>query len=396
MITNVLLANMACLADFGDPNRRYQRFLQNGRPAFRNLIESILLFDKIVIPTNDFMPLGLLLGVLGAETTTRLLTEDVIKFARFPGFVGYVGNGGGISVNRIKSPDNETWLGESASTEEVLEWLVAGVPTIRDKRKLRDLGLRSTIEFSLQDNNVGFAKVVYDQVAQIPDVLSGYGWIELNRLPGIKPNEVRILGTTLGSDREDDISQVLRVARACIEARAAQVAGCDDIYTSDQVGKLFQKGFRVLAERAKPSGSYEIIKKLAGLPDVGELALQHTSIIEDLLRLRSSASGAQFRSWFHEKCRTENAEMLAREYASVLKSVPFIGKSGPKTIRFATQVGLAALMLPFDPLVGLATGATVGAIDTFLVERIFKGATPKIFLEQLANTARSPELAQQA
>lgn len=88
--------------------------------------------------------------------------------------------------------------------------------------------------------------------------------------------------------------------------------------------------------------------------------------------------------------------MLAREYASVLKSVPFIGKSGPKTIRFATQVGLAALMLPFDPLVGLATGATVGAIDTFLVERIFKGATPKIFLEQLANTARSPELAQQA
>ena len=111
MVAKVLLGNMACFPDFGDPLARYQAFLKTGLPPFRSLIESILLFDQIAIPTNDFMPPALLLSVLGEDPTRELLEEDVIRFARFTGHVGYIGNGGGIRVFHVHSPEETPKMG---------------------------------------------------------------------------------------------------------------------------------------------------------------------------------------------------------------------------------------------------------------------------------------------
>lgn len=120
---------MSCLADFGDPNQRYQNFLQRGLPPFRTLIESILLFDKVTIPTNDFMPLGLLLGVLGEDYVAELLDQDIVGFARFIGSVAYVGNGSGVRVINIAAADKVTPKAFSAPTDTAITELLKGIPS---------------------------------------------------------------------------------------------------------------------------------------------------------------------------------------------------------------------------------------------------------------------------
>src|SRR5215510_11932660 len=95
---SLLAANLWSVYNFGNPNDRYDKFLARGRPAFKSLIESILLYDKVVIPTQDFLSLAILVGVLGERAILDMLESDRIKFLRLKGALTYVGNGGGIQA----------------------------------------------------------------------------------------------------------------------------------------------------------------------------------------------------------------------------------------------------------------------------------------------------------
>jgi hypothetical protein len=158
---------MACLADFGNPNERYQNFLKVGRPPFKSLIESVLLFDQVVIPTNDFMPLALMAGVLGEKPVIRLLDEEIIKFARFRGAVGYLGNGGGISILQLSSSKNIPKL-FSAPLYEAAGHAIEGVEANLDKKKIRDLAIKATVEFGLETKIL--KEMAYGEIAKNPQL----------------------------------------------------------------------------------------------------------------------------------------------------------------------------------------------------------------------------------
>jgi uncharacterized membrane protein len=189
----VLLGNMSCFADVGDPNQRYQKFLKNGVGPFKCFIESLLLFDRIVIPTNDFMPLALLAGVFGEKEIAELLDLEIVKFARFRGLITYVGNGGGILVGQIHSGDEGKPRWMSAPLEEAARIAIEGLDAKINKVHLRNLAVKSSVEFPVEEKQGEFAKLVYDEIAKEPSILAAEGVIELNRLPGVKPTDVRVL-----------------------------------------------------------------------------------------------------------------------------------------------------------------------------------------------------------
>ena len=253
---------------------------------------------------------------------------------------------------------------------------------LADSSSIKQLAERNTIEFTIAKDGEKFDKAVYEEVQRTPALISARGFVHLARLKGISKDQVRSLGSVPGKDENDDITNVLRVAQAIIEAKAAEICLCDDVYTSDQVAKLFEGSLSRVSAGADPSLHFAKLKEIAGLPDVGALALQEKNILKDLFALRNSANGAQFRKWFHANCKNDPAN-TAREYNSLLRSIPFIELATKCSLRFFAQLGVAVGMVPFDPLAGLAAGATASAIDTYLVGRILKGASPKIFLEKL-------------
>lgn len=379
MARHILLGNMACLADSGNSNERYQKFLKVGRPPFKSLIEGVLLFDQIVIPTNDFMPLALMAGVLGERPVIRLLDEEIIKFARFRGALGYLGNGGGINIFQLSSSKKIPKL-FSSPLYEAAQRAIEGVDAKLDKVKIRDLAIRATVEFGLETNLI--KDMAYGELVKNPQFIRAQGNVDLNRLPGIGPNQVRVLSGVLGENQTDDIFQTLRAAQACIEVQAAAITSCDDIYTSDQVAELFRSAMIRATEQSHPGNAYVVLKKLANLPDIGELALQNKSSIDSILDIRNSNSGVQFRKWFHENCRIDSLA-TAKEYAAIVGQVPTIQSVGVRTLRFFAQVAVATAAMALTPMAGLAAGIAANAIDTYLVDRIFRGSSPKVFLDRL-------------
>jgi hypothetical protein len=186
----------------------------------------------------------------------------------------------------------------------------------------------------------------------------------------------------LGEDQIDDVFEVLRAAQACVEVRAAAIASCEDIYTSDQVAELFRTAMVRATEQSHPGNAYVALRELANLPDIGEFALQNKDLIDSILDIRNSNSGVQFRKWFHENCRTDPLA-TAKEYASIISQVPTVQSSGVRTLRVFAQVAVGVAAMALAPVAGLAAGIAANAIDSYLVDRIFRGSSPKVFFERL-------------
>src|SRR4030042_2866072 len=123
----ILAANMWSIYNFGDPNVRYQRFLSRGRPGFKSVFENVLLYDEVFVPTQDFISLALLVGVLGERAILELLSANSLKFLRVNGAFCYIGNGGGIKTFEIASAPSGPRKPFCAPIDEAISWALGGL-----------------------------------------------------------------------------------------------------------------------------------------------------------------------------------------------------------------------------------------------------------------------------
>jgi hypothetical protein len=335
------------------------------------------------------MPLTLIAGVLGERPLLRLLDEDTVKFARFTGSLCYLGNGGGVSVFQVGSPEYNAPKYYSAPLNEAAKAAIDAVNAKLDKKKIAELATRATAEFSIEVEEL--RAMTYAEIKKSPQVIKAKGLVNVRRLKGIEPNQVRLLSGVLQEGQDDDIFQVLRVAQACVEVKAAATTDCDDIYTSDQVSELFRGALTRASGSAHPGSAYVELRALADLPDVDGHVLQNKDLFEGILKLRNSTAGAQFRQWFQENVRTNQA-YVAREYAKILQQVQGIQSATARTIRFLAQVGIgAASAVALDAAAGFVAGAAAGAIDSFFVDRMFRGSSPKVFFGEASKIGSGAE-----
>jgi hypothetical protein len=257
----------------------------------------------------------------------------------------------------------------------------------RDKKELSHLAFQGTVEFALENADHNFANAVYREADENPSILSHSLYADLRRLPGVTNTDVRGLSGVWAPGQDDDVFQMLRVAQACMESVAAGAAECDDVYTADQVSQLYKSGLARVAGRLDYGSQYTELREIADLPDIAEVALIDKSKLLDILTLRHSSSGLAFRKWFHANCMGDPA-YTAKEYASLLKVIPKVQSAPIKTIRFLATAAVGVMALPADPMIGLGAGIIASCVDSFLVDRIFKGASPKIFIERLVDIAR--------
>lgn len=382
----VLHGNLSCLADYGPPQTRADNFLRMGRPPIKSFIESLILFDQIVIPTNDYMPLSLLIGILGEKSVLDLLANDTLKFARFKSSIAYAGGGVGVSTIQLFDSDAKTPKYFSANTQDAIS-VAVGATVAKEKRAISKLAFQGTSEFTLEQKTGDFATSVYSEVGKNLSILSHPFHANLKRLPGVSDVDVRGLSGVWEPGQDDDVFQILRVAQACMESTAALATACDDIYTADQVSNLYRRDLSKLTRQLVIGGQYAELRELSDLPDIAETVLSDKSKLVDIIKLRNSSSGAAFRVWFHDNCVTDPTR-TAKEYASLLRSIPTVQTFPAKTIRFIASAAVGVATLPIDPFIGLGAGIAVSGVDAFLVDRLFKGASPKIFIERLADIAK--------
>jgi hypothetical protein len=114
---------------------------------------------------------------------------------------------------------------------------------------------------------------------------------------------------------------------------------------------------------------------------IGEL----TTISEDsqidaaqLIKVASSTECLEFRKWIREVSSMSDEEL--RERLRSLKSQvgTFATGVGGRTLRFLASTGVGMV-----PVLGPALGAVVGALDTFVVDKLVAPPGPVVFLNRL-------------
>ncbi len=386
----IFAANLWPIFNFGTIDDRFNKFLSRGRPAFKSLIENLILYEKILIPTHDFLSLSLLLTVLGEKAVLDMLETERISFLRLRGTLVYAGNGGGIqSMEEIRAPEGPD-SGKPhifcASIEETVQWAVSSFTDKQRDPLVAERIVESTQQIDIRTVVDEIRDETYQDVIKSPSLRNHFALrnTELTKLKGIEPNGIRIYGGIDGNWIGDEIDILMSLAATNLELRLAQRVDILDSSTASPVGHLIKAKAERSLRNDDVNQSFAVLKEVADIPDLGEGVLEKQCTIEQLIKLSQTRDGELFREWFHQNCN-ENPLNIAREHTALLRDVPKIQSIPSKILRFIVTTGLG--FVPFGSLVGGLASAT----DSFFIEKWLRGHSPKYFIDDVRQLVGKPK-----
>lgn len=377
--------------NFGDPNDRYKAFLADGKIRFSHLIDGLLMYDEVVIPTQDFMAVALLIGALGQRWVIDALESDCLSFLRVKGGFSYGGGGAGFFSYVIDKKEGGS-PAFCADTEYALDWALSGPNVEKIDPRIRALILGSTPEIKVKDILESVKKETYNDILEYEELRKLFGLRndDLNKLKGIKPGGIRIFGgLRTNSWIGDEIDILLAVAQSNVEMVLATMNQSTDSTTANPVGHTLKSKISRMAE-TPDFDRYITLMKIESVPDLANTLFdlkidERDKLLQKIVKIRNTNSGKEFRQWFHKECRhVRNPLELQAKYNDVLRDSLKGLSLVPKSIRFAIVSGLSAIL---NPLVGLL----VAAGDTFVLDHWIRPVSPANFIYNLKSELKKAE-----
>lgn len=365
---------------FGDPNERYRATLTASRSSIAQLVDYFLLYETVVVPTQDFLSLSVLSTVLSDRALIELLEQGKLSFLRLRGGLAYVGNGGGIQPYTIRTHDGRPDP-FSGPIDDAVSWALSGLNKMIDPA-LAPLVLANVTEVDVHAIADQVRRETYKDVLDSEYLRRVFSLRnrDVLHLSGVGPKDVRIYGGPTATWRGDEVDIVLAIAAVNVEFRLAQIAACVDTSTASPVGHLL---------KAKAQRSFEGVttafaelREIAGLPNIGDAVLEQTLELQTVLALARSSEARAFREWFHANCR-DNPLASAREYANLLGQMPLTHTFPARILRFLASTGGANSGGAANFL-----DVAAGTSDSFVLDRWLKGSSPKFYIESMNQLAR--------
>jgi hypothetical protein len=366
-----------------------------GDPANKgHLASQLLLYEHILIPTNDFAAVPALINWLGLENFEEALDSKALGFLRRRGVLGYLSEGNGLNlVGFTDSPENpyrdwwrRTLFGDiSEAVELQLRYGAPNLDVVEQDRILEKVLMNSkAVEL---DNDVFINQVTtasYNDIADTPELLTFFSnlavkfghkagdALAMNRLPGIGRGQML---TEAEGVAQDPIQLVLKVGEVNMQLVLADFAGGTDLHVSPGAEQILRQKLVRAGLISGMSEGFARILKLKKIPDI-RVAVQSGSLtLEDIWDFRRRRVAKRFRKWLSE-AKIEEADDLERLYVESLENSSFVDSLPSRIIRFVvtTAAGVA------NPIVG----GGVGIADSFFVSRFLGGYHPKLMFDRLA------------
>lgn len=376
MTSKIVVGDMWPVVNFGDPNERFKKFVTDQRESIKRFVEALITHDKVLIPTDDYMSLVVALHTFGEDGVLTLIENNTLGFLRIKGGLGYVGGGAGLRAYAIQSKEGPM-KPFCAPMDDAIEWAIGGLLGSYDKKTITRAVTEATTELATSVVWEQIRKETIDDVTASPDMAERFGLTGANvdSLPGIGPAGVMIYGGESPSEATNEIEALLRLAHANLELRAAEEVDADDLSTSCPIGHVLKAKRARVDNALSGEQSWSTLREITELPDVAETVLQDRGQLQKLIKLRSSANGREFRSWFQDHCR-KDPTTTGKEYGRLLKSGGLLDGGAGRAFRFIATTGVGLLF-------GDASGAAAGAVDSFVVDRLLRRPSAKIFIERL-------------
>jgi hypothetical protein len=378
MVSRIFAGDMWLVRNFGDPNEQYRRFLDNGRERFLKLIDSLILYDQIVIPTDNFHSMAAIVDVLGSELTMELLDADILSFARAQNQLIYIGNGGGLKfmASHMDANKKSKYVDIEEAVKSALFGLNSLAPhhvrplTQKIAAKTTDLLVDEGVMTSIQNE----IKANIDQSKYLRKKYKLRG--DLSRLPGIGPDQVRTYG---GADCEDiapdKIASILKIAHTNLQMSMANRMSCNDLSTDSSVAAIV-RGNAMRTKHQASSTGLSSIKKLIDIPDFLSGATVNRELILALINIRQTVSGEEFRKWFHAALKDDSKE-INKAFVDLVRQIPASSSLPVRALRFAITTTIGVYSTP--------VGVLAGGVDCFGIEQFLNRRKPKFFIDNLTS-----------
>jgi hypothetical protein len=368
-----------------------ERFAES---QFPHLVSQLLLYDEVRIPTHDFSILPSLIRKMGPELFAQVIERSALSFIRRKGILGYAGAGMGISTFGIAAkPGGQLPVKMRycfSDISEAVEYYAGSLLSkiskrARNKFVNRVVSATSEPEYSNEDFIEKVEGETFKDIRSATSLKEYFethyakeiNFIDLKKLEDVKPNEMRMLKAS--GIVENPVDLIIKTAEinldlltsASSDYPAVSVpSDSEDLFRS----KLSRSGIHV--DRVKDS-----IKLFAlnDIPDIRPAISAGELGFDEVWKLRNSKNAREFREWL-AKADPKDADQLVKLYISALKKQPFISSLPARAVRFI----ITSLVSVLAPAIGVAAGAA----DSFLVERMLSGYSPRFFIDELSSLTR--------
>ncbi|MFH0343689.1 MAG: hypothetical protein ACHBNF_16545 [Chromatiales bacterium] len=350
----------------------------------------LLLYEQVIIPTNDFAIVPALLQWMGQKHFEAALDCGAISFLRRLGLLGYAGNGNGISSFIVKDTTDKPFLwwqkalfGELAEAVELQ--LVHNVPSLTKRE--RDSLLQHVVAHSqpvTYDNDFFLKNIVQESYADIRDTpkLATYVTqlvarashplgqpIALERLAGVAPDALQLAGDGEVLSAAD---LVVRVAETNMEIVLADFAGGADLHVPMGADAILRHKLLRSGSTAVALEGFARLLELNGIPDI-RVAVESGAIsLPEIWKLRQRRVARRFREWLADAASSRDVERL---YVESLGRTSLVQSLPARVVRFALTTAVGAA----NPVAGVA----VSVIDSFFVDKYLAGYRPKLMLDEI-------------
>ncbi len=374
---NIYLSDFWSIVDAGSRKLRLEKILKNTQ-AHTAFLDSLLLHNKILIPTQEYLELLVLLKLYGQKNIINLLQSDIVQFIRLKGSYAYRKGRGLMAYYTIDNKQRQPHP-FAADTEDVLtalsQYMLNQHSMMPLDSRLCSLILEKTIEVSAAtieseiwqrtisdiQNNLN----CYPEFCNIPDLVN---------LPSISEAQIYLIGDETAGIENPLVMRLLEMSVAQTELLLAKKGAASDF----SIGRGYVRQLLNRVIDTSYNTALTELFKLSEIPDLLPLINCGQVQLEQIIKLRESSSGKGFREWFHINCRHSSSENIQREYIQLLKSIPNVNSNGGKFNR--CLFGLAVSAIPY---VGPLLGVLYNVIDYFKTEELVNGKSPQLFLQKL-------------
>ena len=250
---STLLANDLFLPwDLEPPGRRLRAYTED-RELAGQVLERLLFYNRVVVPTVDFSIVVPLVHWIGVPILKELLVSEALSFVRFRGTLGYAGNGNGLVLFEMHPGENpgenlekEQWWqrvatcppGEAVILQLKNRLTGLAAPLVENIGKLVEI---CTVDTALPEFTQKVEEETYRDILG-GEILAAYFSIRntnLKTLENLGPDKLRVFSSlakpaVVGSE----IDVTLRLAMLNLEAYLAEEAGARDMATDHGFGRL--------------------------------------------------------------------------------------------------------------------------------------------------------------
>lgn len=353
-----------------------------------NLAEQLLLYDKIVFPTNDFGIVSILNNWLGYNVLVEALEEDIFSFIRSKGIMIYFNQGNGINFIIAKESQQKKFLWWQQSMFDDFEksiYLQLSNSTNLNADEIKQLlpliiSKSRELTFDTEYYKKDFAKETYKDIQETPSFIKYFfdyykvkdEKLDLLNLPGLKANEGRVSAI---APIKDPIDLLLKLAEINLEIAMSSFTGGIDIFTSEGANQLLATKFKRLGYSSNQIEGFLKLLDLNNIPDIETAVANNALSFEDIWEFRNNNESKQFRNWLR-KINLEDLRELERLYVASITKKNIVEKFPSKIFRFCVTTAIGFV----NPILGIITSVA----DSFGVDKIKTEYNPKLFFDKLS------------